>query len=172
MLQSKAGYIDARPLTANSAKSTCNARPDHTSGSNSEVRRRNWRRPLFPQQRTSSARPVRSETCHKRTHAPQQIASLARSPRRQVRVPADCRDHPQITPGLSSIRSTRIEMSCTVLALIAITPVWTGWASILRRPILSIDGAANRCMTRAEFIADIATDQLEQRVRIGERRKR
>ena len=32
-LQSKAGYIDARPITASSAKSTCNARPDHTSGS-------------------------------------------------------------------------------------------------------------------------------------------
>jgi len=26
-LQSEAGYIDARPLTASSAKSTCNARP-------------------------------------------------------------------------------------------------------------------------------------------------
>jgi len=33
MLQSKVGYIDARPLTASSTKSTCNARPDHTSGS-------------------------------------------------------------------------------------------------------------------------------------------
>ena len=29
-LQSEAGYIDARPLTASSAKSTCDARPDHT----------------------------------------------------------------------------------------------------------------------------------------------
>jgi hypothetical protein len=28
----KAGYIDARPLTAGSAKATCNARPDHTLG--------------------------------------------------------------------------------------------------------------------------------------------
>jgi hypothetical protein len=36
-LQSKAGYIDARPPTASSAKSTCNARPDHTFGSKSEV---------------------------------------------------------------------------------------------------------------------------------------
>src|SRR6476619_3214473 len=36
-LQSKAGYIDARPLTASSEKSTCNARPDHTSGSKTEV---------------------------------------------------------------------------------------------------------------------------------------
>jgi hypothetical protein len=33
-LQSEAGYIDARPLTASSAKSSCNARPDHTLGSN------------------------------------------------------------------------------------------------------------------------------------------
>jgi hypothetical protein len=32
MLQSKAGYIDARPFTASSTKSTCNARPDHTLG--------------------------------------------------------------------------------------------------------------------------------------------
>jgi hypothetical protein len=29
-LQSKAGYIDARPLTTNSSKSSCYARPDHT----------------------------------------------------------------------------------------------------------------------------------------------
>jgi hypothetical protein len=35
MLQSKAGYIDARSFTASSTKSTCNARPDHTSGSSS-----------------------------------------------------------------------------------------------------------------------------------------
>ncbi len=34
MPQSEAGYIDARPLTANSTKFSCNARPDHTSGSN------------------------------------------------------------------------------------------------------------------------------------------
>ena len=33
MLQSKAGYIDARPFTASSTKSTCDARPDHTFGS-------------------------------------------------------------------------------------------------------------------------------------------
>jgi len=32
MLQSEAGYIDARPLTASSTKSSCNARPDHTLG--------------------------------------------------------------------------------------------------------------------------------------------
>src|SRR5712671_331254 len=33
MLQSKAGYIDARPLTTRSTKTSCNARPDHTIGS-------------------------------------------------------------------------------------------------------------------------------------------
>jgi hypothetical protein len=33
MLQRKAGYIDARPLAANSTKFSCNARPDHTLGS-------------------------------------------------------------------------------------------------------------------------------------------
>ena len=33
MPQSKAGYIDARPLTANSTKTSCDARPDHTFGS-------------------------------------------------------------------------------------------------------------------------------------------
>jgi hypothetical protein len=32
MHQSEAGYIDARPLTANSKKFSCNARPDHTLG--------------------------------------------------------------------------------------------------------------------------------------------
>ena len=32
-LQSEAGYIDARPLTANSTKTSCNARLDHTYGS-------------------------------------------------------------------------------------------------------------------------------------------
>jgi hypothetical protein len=33
MLQPKAGYIDARPLTAELVELSCNARPDHTSGS-------------------------------------------------------------------------------------------------------------------------------------------
>ena len=31
-LQSEAGYIDARPLSARSTKASCNARPDHTLG--------------------------------------------------------------------------------------------------------------------------------------------
>ena len=37
MFQSKAGYIDARPPTANSSKTSCNARPDHTFGSFSDL---------------------------------------------------------------------------------------------------------------------------------------
>ncbi len=49
MLQSKAGYIDARPLTASSAKSTCDARPDHTFGSDSEILTTSKCLPFFPQ---------------------------------------------------------------------------------------------------------------------------
>ena len=37
MLQLEAGYIDARPLTANSSKSSCYARPDHTFGSKADI---------------------------------------------------------------------------------------------------------------------------------------
>ena len=33
MLQRKAGYIDARPLTAELVELSCNARPDYTFGS-------------------------------------------------------------------------------------------------------------------------------------------
>jgi len=44
----KAGYIDARPLTAGSAKSTCNARPDHTSGSKPEKLNESKCFPLCP----------------------------------------------------------------------------------------------------------------------------
>ena len=36
-LQSEAGYIDARPQTDSSTKTSCNARPDHTSGSKMEM---------------------------------------------------------------------------------------------------------------------------------------
>src|SRR5450755_824747 len=32
-LQLETGYIDARPLTTRSTKTSCNARPDHTFGS-------------------------------------------------------------------------------------------------------------------------------------------
>ena len=38
-LQSKAGYIDARPLTTNSTKLSCDARPDHTLGHKPTSRR-------------------------------------------------------------------------------------------------------------------------------------
>jgi len=43
-LQSKAGYIDARPLTTNSTKFSCDARPDHTCGSNAtgQTLHRRW----------------------------------------------------------------------------------------------------------------------------------
>src|SRR6516165_1895364 len=41
-LQAEAGYIDARSLAAISSKSSCNARPDHTYGSNSTVRLHLW----------------------------------------------------------------------------------------------------------------------------------
>src|SRR5258708_19670225 len=36
-LQSEAGYIDARPQTDSSTKTSCNARPDHTFGSKTEM---------------------------------------------------------------------------------------------------------------------------------------
>ena len=37
-LQSKAGYIDAGPTSARSSKTSCDARPDHTSGENAAFR--------------------------------------------------------------------------------------------------------------------------------------
>src|SRR4030081_2681733 len=52
MLQSKAGYIDARPLTTRSTKTSCNARPDHTSGSECEILKRSIVLPGFLRQRT------------------------------------------------------------------------------------------------------------------------
>ena len=38
-LQAKAGYIDARPLTASSTKTSCDARPDHTLGQTEKISR-------------------------------------------------------------------------------------------------------------------------------------
>ena len=52
MLQSEAGYIDARPLTANSTKFSCNARPDHTLGQSRWFRSRSHQPPY----------PLRTET--------------------------------------------------------------------------------------------------------------
>src|SRR5258708_4461407 len=44
-LQSEAGYIDARPQTDSSTKTSCNARPDHTFGSKATLRKvRFWRK--------------------------------------------------------------------------------------------------------------------------------
>ena len=37
MLQSEAGYIDARPHQPGSTKTSCNARPDHTLGSDHDL---------------------------------------------------------------------------------------------------------------------------------------
>jgi NTE family protein len=48
MLQSKAGYIDARPLTVSSAKSTCDARPDHTYRVNLQSLKGRLSDPQFP----------------------------------------------------------------------------------------------------------------------------
>src|SRR5467141_3228256 len=39
-LQSEAGYIDARPQTDSSTKTSCNARPDHTLGQKGRSDRR------------------------------------------------------------------------------------------------------------------------------------
>src|SRR6266480_7221134 len=47
-LQSEAGYIDARPLTAISAKTSCDARPDHTIGGEGMFSTR----PVMPNDRT------------------------------------------------------------------------------------------------------------------------
>src|SRR5262249_1145577 len=52
MLQSKAGYIDARPLRRLD-KFSCDARPDHTFGSRAEELTLSKKRPLCTQQRTS-----------------------------------------------------------------------------------------------------------------------
>jgi len=56
LLQSEAGYIDARPLTASSAKPLATHGRNHTSGSIRESPARNWASPLCPQEKTSPAR--------------------------------------------------------------------------------------------------------------------
>ena len=40
-LQYEAGYIDARPTSDRSTKTSCDARPDHTSGPISDISRHN-----------------------------------------------------------------------------------------------------------------------------------
>ena len=52
-LQSEAGYIDARPHTVRSTKPSCDARPDHTFGSNFPVHQKSAERPVIPQQPTN-----------------------------------------------------------------------------------------------------------------------
>src|ERR1700726_1532367 len=64
-LQSEAGYIDARPQTDSSTKTSCNARPDHTYGSNSEVEshsRRVRSTPINGHRRTGPTGPFRAIT--------------------------------------------------------------------------------------------------------------
>src|SRR5258708_1097646 len=51
-LQSEAGYIDARPQTDSSTKTSCNAGAEHTNGSNCEILAKSKCFPLFSQQRT------------------------------------------------------------------------------------------------------------------------
>jgi hypothetical protein len=56
-LQSEAGYIDARPhIRARSTKPSCNARPDHTSGSFASWPALAGRRPTSAMPRTSTTR--------------------------------------------------------------------------------------------------------------------
>src|SRR5271166_5324694 len=64
MLQSEAGYIDARPLTANSRKFSCNARPDHTLGHSRRMPTKAGvgSFPLFPETGHQSKNPI-SDVC-------------------------------------------------------------------------------------------------------------
>jgi hypothetical protein len=83
-LQSKAGYIDARPLTASSAKPLATRGRTIHSGQS----RYFDCAPItsgLPDQRTSSNRPGWSVSCHEETHAPHNltgysITSSARPP--------------------------------------------------------------------------------------------
>jgi hypothetical protein len=65
MLQTKAGYIDARPLATNSSKSSCYARPDHTFGSNPEELSVSICGLRFTRQRTWQQKLITSESCQK-----------------------------------------------------------------------------------------------------------
>ena len=84
MLQSKAGYIDARPLTASSAKSTCNARPDHTLGQNPT----NGRRadspvcPLYTQERPNL---LQRNECHRCANRDQRTCNKQRKKKNRQR---------------------------------------------------------------------------------------
>jgi hypothetical protein len=52
MLHSEAGYIDARPHLPDRRKTSCNARPDHTSGSRAEELKVSTMSPLYPEKQT------------------------------------------------------------------------------------------------------------------------
>jgi hypothetical protein len=62
-LQPKAGYIDARPFTANSSKSSCYARPDHTCGSIAPLSNIEQQCLLHPQEQTFATLLSTSEKC-------------------------------------------------------------------------------------------------------------
>jgi len=87
MFQSKAGYIDARPPTANSSKTSCNARPDHTFGSFADVSSL-WRLGrLYPSNRTSVNRLAMSALGQFQTRASSQFSVEANAcPFRQCTV--------------------------------------------------------------------------------------
>ena len=78
MLQSEAGYIDARPLTANSTKFSCNARPDHTSGQTAT----SWgvcvTGSSTPRKPTFACAAINVEKGHEQTHALQQNRAVSR----------------------------------------------------------------------------------------------
>ena len=73
-LQRKAGYIDARPLTISSTKSSCYARPDHTLGSNAVQLSRHVG--FTPDSGRMAATQRTDASGQFRTHAPQQICEL------------------------------------------------------------------------------------------------
>src|SRR5258708_2878540 len=62
-LQSEAGYIDARPQTDSSTKTSCNARPDHTYGSKGEILTASRYFPICPQDQTWLEAAVLSVSC-------------------------------------------------------------------------------------------------------------
>jgi len=76
-LQSEAGYIDARPQTDSSTKTSCNARPDHTFGSKYEKLTLSKFSPLCLIERTSMRRAAPSLMGHMRTLSPLDSVALA-----------------------------------------------------------------------------------------------
>ena len=86
--KSKAGYIDARPLTTTSAKSTCNARP-HWVNRVSLTAYPSL--PVYPYEQTSSGSVSTSQTCHERRWLGKGAPLSARqSPLLLFRLRTDC----------------------------------------------------------------------------------